>query len=543
MKPTILFASSIFYLYLCDQTATIPCDSSQEAKHPPFLAILRKVPNNQTTMSPIQTTRMSNYRWVICLMLFLATTITYMDRQVLSLTWENFIAPEFAWTDEDYGRITGYFSLIYAIAMLLGGKFIDHAGVKSGYAWAMGVCTFGAIMHALCGIITCGIITDHWLIGFDGAKETLHDFGATGLVISTISIFLFTLCRTILAIGQSANFPAAIKVTAEYFPKKDRAYATAVFNTGASVGALFAPLTIPLMARSFGWEMAFLVIGSLGYLWILVWLFIYEQPDKCQKVNFAELSYISQDVDTDAEKLASKKQTPKSIGIWKCLRYRQTWAIIVGKFMTDGVWWFFLFWTPVFLSDTYAYSSDSPMGMVLIFLLYLITILSVAGGYLPTYFVEKHAMSPFIARRRAMLMFACVQLIGLFTLPMAGLSPWLFIIIVGLQGASHQSWSANIFSMVGDMFPKDSIATIIGIGGCAGGLASYIVMMSTGDLLHYAQEMGDMFSFAGYYGKNAAYMIFFCTFAFFYIIGWAVMKILIPTDINVTATANVIKKS
>ena len=498
-------------------------------------AILRRCsPLIVTVMSPIQTAKKTNFRWVVCSMLLFATMINYMDRQVLSLTWKDFIAPEFAWDDEDYGRLTSFFSLIYAVSMFFVGWFMDKAGVKKGYAWAVAVWSFGAILHAFCGIATCGALTGVWFVDFDGAKETLHDMGVAGLPITTMSIFLFLICRCILAMGQAGNFPAAVKVTSAYFPKKDRAYAISIFNNGASVGALIAPVTIPVLASRFGWEMAFFAIGSLGYLWMLLWLILYVKPQQNDYVNQAEYNYIMQDeenVDYFSRKNESIEKAltrEKRIGIIKCFTYPHTWALIAGKFMTDGVWWFFLFWTPIYISDFYGYTSDSPMGMSLIVLLYLISMLSIGGAYLPTYFVNNHGMDPYTSRIRALMFFALVQLVGVLAVPLGNLSPWLFVIVIGLQGASHQSWSANLFSMVGDFFPKNSIGTVVGIIGMAGGMAAYLILGCSGMLFSYAETSDATFTFLGYEGKQAAYMIIFSCFSVMYLIGWGIMKVLIP---------------
>jgi ACS family hexuronate transporter-like MFS transporter len=260
--------------------------------------------------------------------------INYMDRQVLSLTWKDFIAPQFAWNDADYGEITAFFSITYAVCMLVAGKFVDWIGVKSGYTWAIAIWSFGALMHAFCGIATCGMLTGEWLVSFDGARETLHDTAMTMLPITTLSIYLFMGCRLVLALGQAGNFPAAIKATVDYFPKKDRGFATAIFNNGASAGALFAPLTIPTLASHFGWEMAFIVVGSLGYIWMIVWLLMYKKPQLNRRVNQTEFAYIYQD---EEEMLTSQRKVDEGpkMSILKCLTYRQTWAFIFGKFMTD----------------------------------------------------------------------------------------------------------------------------------------------------------------------------------------------------------------
>ena len=462
-------------------------------------------------------------------MLGFATMINYMDRQVLSLTWKDFIAPQFAWNDADYGRITAFFSITYAVCMLFAGKFIDWRGVKQGYTWAVAIWSFGAMMHAFCGVATCGLITGSWFEGFEGAKETLRNAGAVMLPITTISIYLFMGCRFVMSMGQAANFPAAIKATVDYFPKKDRAFATAIFNNGASVGALLAPLAIPTLARNFGWEMAFIVVGSLGYVWMLVWIWLYKKPQSNEKVNQAEFAYIYQD-ENEAQIQSRMIDEGAKMKLRECLTYRQTWAFIFGKLMTDGVWWFFLFWTPAYLSDQYGYSSDSSMGMALIFVLYLITMLSIAGGYIPTYFVERLGNDPYRARMKAMFYFACVQLIGFLAQPLGDMSPWLLVFVIGVLGASHQSWSANIFSMVSDLFPRRAVATVTGIGGCAGGIGSYIILMWSGSLLSHAEQLGDTFTFLSYSGKQAAYMIIFSICSVSYLVGWLVMKILVPSE-------------
>ena len=349
----------------------------------------------------------------MCVLLFVATTVNYMDRQVLSLTWKDFIAPEFHWTDNDYGTITATFSIIYAICMLFAGKFVDWMGTKKGYLWAIGVWSFGACAHALCGWLTMHIQ------GYETVKlMTAVQSGTTAaLAIATTSVWLFIAARCILALGEAGNFPAAIKVTAEYFPKKDRAFATSIFNSGASVGALVAPATIPLLAQYFkdrgiggGWEMAFVIIGALGFLWMGFWVFMYDKPEKSKHVNQAELDYILQD-DNETVKTEEKKGEEKTIPFWKCFCYRQTWSFIVGKFFTDGVWWFYLFWAPAYFSDQYGYESSSGMGIALIITLYaIVTVLSIFGGYLPRLFVDKKGMNPYAGRMLAMLIFAFLPL-------------------------------------------------------------------------------------------------------------------------------------
>lgn len=484
-----------------------------------------------TTTKSTSAKLMTNWRWWMCVLMFVATTVNYMDRQVLSLTWKDFIAPEFHWTDANYGTITGIFSIVYAFCMLFAGKFVDWMGTKKGYLWAIGIWSFGACAHALCGWATMHIA------GFESVSAMLAVEKGTSaaLIIATTSVWLFVAARCVLALGEAGNFPAAIKTTAEYFPKKDRAFATSIFNAGASVGALAAPATIPLLAQYFknqgiggGWEMAFVLIGLLGFIWMGFWVFMYDKPEKSKHVNEAELEYIHQDdiVETSVDK---KSEAPKSISFWKCFTFRQTWSFITGKFFTDGVWWFFLFWAPAYFSDQFGYKSSSGMGMALIITLYaIVTVISIFGGYLPKIFVEKKGMNPYQGRMISMLIFAFLPLFALFAQPLGSISAWWPAVIIGIAGAGHQAWSANLFSTIGDMFPKSAIATITGIGGMAGGVGSFLINKGAGTLFTYSEEMGKAFSFMGFEGKEAGYMIVFCICAVAYLIAWSIMKSLVP---------------
>jgi len=468
---------------------------------------------------------MTNWRWWICSLLFVATTVNYLDRQVLSLTYKEFIAPEFHWTDADYGTITSLFSIFYAIACLFAGKFVDWMGTKKGYLIAIGVWSLGAVMHAGCGVATTWFVPE---VDSVAALRAVEAGSNAALAISTVSVYLFLLCRGILALGESGNFPAAIKTTAEYFPKKDRAFATSIFNAGASVGALAAPLLIPPLAKHFGWEMAFIIIGALGFLWMFFWQFMYDKPEKSKHVNEAELEYIHQD---DAEDAAAKAAAAdeKSIPFIQCFRYKQTWSFIVGKFLTDGVWWFFLFWAPAYFQDQFNAPASSPLGQGLIFTLYaIVTVISLFGGYLPKLFVEKKGMDPYAGRMLAMLIFAFFPLVALAAQPLGAYSPWWPAVLIGIAGAGHQAWSANIFSTVGDMFPKSTIASVTGIGAMAGGLGSMIIQKVAGNLFTYAEGQGAAFHFMGFEGKPAGYFIMFCFCGLAYLIGWIIMKSLVP---------------
>ena len=480
-------------------------------------------------MSQLTTTQklMSNWRWWMCSLLFVATTVNYLDRQVLSLTYEEFIKPEFHWTDANYGTITSFFSIFYAIACLFAGKFVDWMGTKRGYLIAIGVWSAGACLHAACGWATA-----HLVSGIDSvaALRAVEAGSNVALAISTTSVYLFLLCRGILALGEAGNFPAAIKVTAEYFPKKDRAFATSIFNAGASVGALAAPLCIPPLAVKFGWEMAFIIIGGLGFIWMFFWAFMYDKPEKSKHVNEGELEYIHQDDAAEAaEKAAIAEQ--KTIPFIKCFGYKQTWSFIVGKFFTDGVWWFFLFWAPSYFSNQFHAPATSGLGQGLIFTLYaIVTVISIFGGYLPKIFVDKKGMNPYAGRMLSMLIFAFFPLCALLAQPLGVHfnSPWWPAVLIGLAGAGHQAWSANIFSTTGDMFPKSTIATITGSGAMAGGIGSMIIQKVAGNLFTHAEERGSAFTFLGFEGKPAGYFIMFCFCGVAYLIAWSIMKSLVP---------------
>lgn len=470
-------------------------------------------------------TKQSKYRWTICSLLFFATTINYLDRQVLSLTWKDFISPEFHWTNNDYGNITALFSIFYAVSMLLAGRFVDWLDTKKGFLWAIGIWSVGAVLHAFCGIATSGIITGDWFVGFEGAKENIERVNDVALVIN-VSVTLFIFARFVLAVGEAGNFPAAIKATAEYFPKKDRALATSIFNAGATIGALAAPLSIPVIAKYYGWEMSFIIIGALGFVWMGFWVFYYKKPEANPKVNAAELAYINQD-DLQAElNLAGEVVEEKKLSFAKCFSYKQTWAFVFGKFMTDGVWWFYLFWMPAYLSEVYHIKSSDTEGQLAIFVLYAITLLSIFGGWLPTFFVEKKKMNPYEGRMKAMLIFAFFPLLALLTQPLGHISYWIPVVLIGIAGAAHQSWSANIFSTIGDSFPKKAIATVTGIGGLAGGLGSTFINKFSGWLFDHSAAT--QMKFMGFQGIEAGYFVIFSFCAVAYLIAWVVMKSLVP---------------
>ena len=511
---------------------------------------------------------MTNWRWWMCGLLFVATTVNYLDRQVLSLTAKEFIFPEFHWTDANYGTITAWFSIFYAVFMLFAGKFVDWIGTKKGYLWAIGVWSVGACLHAFCGIAT------KWITNYETIEAMRNAAQGTEFIAMT-SVYLFLAARAVLGLGEAGNFPAAIKVTAEYFPKKDRAFATSIFNSGASVGALIAPAIIPPLAWAFGWEWAFIIIGALGFIWMAFFVKWYDKPEQSKHVNKAELQYIHQDDAAEAKSEAKTDSKEKSISLLDSFKYKQTWAFIVGKFFTDGVWWFFLFWAPAYFQDVYGYKASSGTGMLLIITLYaIVTFLSIYLCKLPTYFMVNKGMEAYSGRMRAMLLFTFLPLFCLLAQPLGSYSAWWPAIIIGLVGAGHQAWSANLFSTIGDMFPKSTIATITGVGGMAGGIGSFLINKGAGALFTYSagsfvakpgaavseisselidktygikleagttvQEMVDTIVqhggeivhqpmvAMGFDGKQSGYMIVFCICALAYLVAWTIMKLLVP---------------
>lgn len=461
---------------------------------------------------------MTRYRWTICTLLFFATTINYLDRQVMSLLADT-LKTEFHWTNDDYGTITAAFSLAYAISLLFAGRFVDKLGIKKGYAIAIIVWSIAACLHATCGIATEGVV------GLPDANALINATDAE--LVSSISFYsltFFIIARCVLALGEAGNFPAAIKATVEYFPKKDRAFATGIFNSGANIGAILAPLTVPFMAAAWGWEMAFIVVGATGFIWLIFWLIMYKHPEKNPKMNDAERAYILQDYTEEEIKKDEQEEENPKFSIWQCFRHRQTWSFAIGKFMTDGVWWFFLFWMPLYLKAEYQMTPTEvawPIGV-----LYTITVVgSVMGGKFPTYFINK-GLDPYAGRMKAMFIIAIFPLFVLLAQPfghvegLGSYAYWVPVLLVGIGASAHQAWSANIFSTVGDMFPKKAIATITGIGGMAGGLGSVFINKGSGLLFDYSKVTWG--------SESTGYTIVFAYCAVAYILGWIIMKSLVP---------------
>ena len=447
------------------------------------------------------------YRWTICALLFFATTVNYLDRQVLSLLAPS-LSTEFGWSNTDYANIAAAFQFVYAISMLFAGRVVDKIGTKAAYVVAICVWSLGALMHA--ASVPMG----------EAAVKVLGLFG----VVAVPSILGFMISRAVLAIGEAGNFPAAIKATAEYFPKKERSLATGIFNSGANVGAILAPICVPLIAAIWGWQSAFVMIGMLGFIWMSVWLWLYEKPEQQKRLSKQELAYIRSDsvapVETTEE---ASIAAAKKVSWFQLLKYRQTWAFAFGKFMTDGVWWFFLFWLPTYLSAQYGMKGEAIVLPLAV--LYSMTMIgSIGGGWFPSYFMAR-GYAPYDGRMKAMLMIAFFALVVLLAQPLGSISYWVPVLLIGVGASAHQAWSANIFTTVSDMFPQKSVASVIGIGGMAGGIGGVLLTKLGGWVFDYYKSVNDI---------HTGYMIMFAICALAYLVAWGVMKTLVPRHKEIT---------
>lgn len=438
------------------------------------------------------------YRWTICALLFFATTVNYLDRQVLSLLQPK-LEGLYGWSKSDYANITSVFQFTYALSMLLAGRVIDMLGTKKGYAWAIVIWSIGAIIHALA--IPIG----------EGIAAVL---GWVGIASVSISIAGFMFSRAILGFGESGNFPAAIRAVAEYFPKKERSFATGIFNSGTNVGAILAPLTIPWITAHWGWESAFIIMGCLGFVWLIFWLHYYETPERQRRLSAQEAAYIKEG---EEESMVIESVKAEKVSWIKLLGYRQTWAFTIGKFMTDGVWWFFLFWLPDYLKVQYNVVDEGVM-LPLAVLYTMAMVGSVGGGRLPLYFINK-GYKVYDGRMRAMLIIAVFPLVILAAQPLGHISFWIPVLLIGVGCSAHQAWSANIFTTVSDMFPQKAVGSVVGIGGMAGGMGGVVLSKLGGALFDHYKALGHV---------QTGYTIMFAICAVAYLFAWVIMKSLVP---------------
>jgi ACS family hexuronate transporter-like MFS transporter len=403
------------------------------------------------------------YRWRICGLLLAATTINYIDRQVLGV-----LAPElqrtFAWSEIEYGYIITAFQAAYAIGLLTAGAVIDRLGTRLGYALAIIIWSLAAMSHALVG-----------------------------------SVAGFAMARFALGLGEAGNFPAALKTVAEWFPRRERAFATGIFNSGSNIGAIVAPLTVPIIAVTFGWRAAFLATGVLSLAWLVTWWVTYRPPEQHPKLSAAELALIRSDPQEATERVP-----------WlQLLRHRQTWAFVIGKFMTDPIWWFFLFWLPKFLNSEYGLSLLG-LGAPLVAIYVMADVGSIAGGWLAGRFM-KQGWSANRARKGAMLICALAVVPVVFVSQTQNL--WVAVGLIGLATAGHQGWSANIFTLPSDMFPRRTVASVVGIGGFGGAVGGMLIATLTGFLLQ----------------TTGSYVPVFIMAASAYLLALGIIHLLVPT--------------
>jgi len=398
------------------------------------------------------------YRWLICSLLFLATTINYIDRQVLALI-KGTLDTELGWTNAQYGDANAAFQLAYAVSLLLFGKFVDRYGVKVGYAVSIAAWSLAAAAHALVG-------------------------SARG----------FMFARAGLGLGEGGNFPASIKAVAHWFPSRERAFATALFNSGANVGAIIAPAIVPPIALAFGWRAAFIVMGVVGFAWLLLWFPFYDDPEKSKRLTPGERDFIRSGVAPDAA-------GERPLGWGQILGYREAWSFIVAKLLTDPVWWFFLTWLPDYFKKKFALDiKNSWVHLVTIYA--IITVLSISGGWVTGY-LARRGWSVTRARKTGMFIFACCVLPIFFV---TRVDPWTAVLLIGVAGAAHQAWSANLFTTTSDMFPKRAVASLVGVGGMAGSLGGMVFPVFAGSLLDRMGTSGYAVLFAI---CGSAYMLAF----------------------------------
>jgi ACS family hexuronate transporter-like MFS transporter len=419
----------------------------------------------------MENAKRGNYRWIVCALLFFATTINYIDRQVIGLLKPT-LEKEFHWTEVDYGYIVMVFAIMYAVGYVIFGTFIDKVGSKIGYGISVLVWSIAAVLHAL-------------------AKSTLG----------------FGFVRGLLGLAESGNFPAGIKAVAEWFPVRERALATGIFNSGTSVGAVLAPVIVPWILGMYGWQEAFVITGAIGFVWLIFWWIFYEIPTKQKRLKKPEFDYIMSDLDQAAPEAKMK------IRWGHLLSLKQTWVYIVGKVLTDPIWWFFLFWLPSFFADTFALDLTKP-SLQLAAIYGATTFGSIGGGYLSSHFIKSGW--PALKARKTTLLIVAILVMPIFLVQYAS-NIWNVVALVALATAAHQAWSANIFTIVSDMFPKSAVSTVVGIGGMSGSIASALFPIFVGTLLAYYKDLGNI---------SAGYHILFVISGCAYILAWGIITLL-----------------
>ena len=407
-------------------------------------------------------TIIKNYRWIILALLFFATSINYLDRQIIGLL-KPILEKEFSWTETDFSHIVMAFTAAYAIGLLISGGLIDKVGTKIGYSVTVIIWSTAAMFHAI-------------------AK----------------SVFGFSVARIFLGIGEAGNFPAAVKTVAEWFPKKERGLATGIFNAGTSVGVVIALFITPYIYAHYGWQSVFLITGSLGFFWLIAWLYFYEIPVKQKRLTEAELIFIEADQPINQ---LTKERIP-----WRELfKYKQTWSYVTGKFLIDPIYWFFLFWLPSYFASTFHIDLKNP-SIELMIIYASTTFGSVFGGYLSSHFIKK-GWPVLKARKTALFIFAIIELSVIFAQFVTNV--WCAVALISVVIAVHQAWATNIFTMASDMFPKESVSSVVGIGGMAGAVGGIFFPLLVGYLLDTYKILGNISI-----GYNILFTICGCMYLF-----------------------------
>lgn len=410
----------------------------------------------------------TSYRWRICALLFFATTINYLDRQVLGLLKPE-LAVQFSWTEAQYSYIVVAFTICYAFGMAFAGKVVDTIGVKLGYGLYVFVWSLAACGH--------------------------------GLVRSTLG---FGVMRGLLGIAEAGGFPCAVKSVAEWFPRKEQAFAVGILTSGTSIGAVAAPAVVPWLAASYGWEMAFIVTGVLGFFWLAFWYVMYQRPLKHAKVNQEELRHIA-----DGQAVAATAEPAAS---WaSLLKMPATWAFCTGKFLTDPIWWFMLFWLPSYFNSRFHLDMKS-LGLPLVVVYTATSFGSIGGGWISSKLIDK-GWDIHRARRTTMLAFAML-VVPVVASPLIE-NMWAMVALLSLAAASHQAWSANLFTTASDMFPKALVGSVVGIGGLAGALGATLFPLLVGAILDHFKALGDI---------NLGYNILFAISGCAYLLAWLAMR-------------------
>ncbi len=417
--------------------------------------------------------KIPQYRWRIVLLLFFATTINYLDRQVIGLLKPT-LEKEFNWTESDYSQVIMAFTAAYATGFLFFGRIIDKIGTKLGYTISVVWWSIAAVLHA-----------------------------------AVSSTFGLASMRMLLGLGESGNFPAAIKTVAEWFPKKERAFATGIFNSGANIGAVVAPIMVPWILGAYGWREAFIITGGVGFIWLIFWKLYYETPTKHPKLSQEELEFINSDADEQ------EVETTESVKWIKLFGIRQTWAFVFGKMFTDPIWWFFLYWLPSYFAERFQLDLKKP-SIELIVVYTATTIGSIGGGYLSGYLIKK-GWTVFKARKASMLSFALAVLPVFFAQYCTNI--WQAVGLIALAMAAHQAWSANIFTTASDMFPRKAISSVVGIGSMAGSVGGILFPILVGYLLDTYKKAGDI---------NIGYNVIFIICSMAYIVAWLAMHFFAP---------------